>query len=485
MRGLALVRMPRSVTERMESLLVCRYPYAEWMTFIRFGWTVRDGKLLVTVSELVEPRPGDLDDSVGHVRIDEPYSLRAVLAAERDQLGLGVIHSHPEGCAPRPSEIDDDMDAYYANYFESFLGPRPYVSLIFSRDGSGRRAYSGRAWLGGKEYAVDKVVVVGDKIDAVWCSRSAAVPTHVARRTGRAADTYGREAMNRLWNSTVAVVGVGGTGSAAAHVLARSGIGRLVLVDDDRLDETNIERVHGSYAEDAPVNPLKVVLARDNAKRICPEMDVVPVVGNCLHLLAQDFLLQADLILSCTDTNHSRVGLAELAYRYGVPVIDVAVQLEGRAGIVGAEVIQFTRYAPGLPCPYCRNLVNAWRLQVELMSDGEKQRRCQEAAAAVARGEPGDAYWRGEPPQILTVGHLTSAAGSMAAAYALNMLAGTAMMPDAHFQIDILRDGFDFVSVNATPRGGCACAEVQCRADQAAARSVISAPSHWAPARLA
>ena len=52
----------------------------------------------------------------------------------------------------------------------------------------------------------------------------------------------GKEGLNILKNSTVAVLGVGGVGSFAAEALARSGVGRIVMVDKDDVDITNVNR---------------------------------------------------------------------------------------------------------------------------------------------------------------------------------------------------------------------------------------------------
>src|SRR5207245_11659288 len=131
-----------------------------------------------------------------------------------------------------------------------------------------------------------------------------------------------------------------------------------------------------------------------------------------------DLLLTTDLILGCTDSLHSRVALSELAYRYAVPVIDTAVQLDGANGAVTAEVMQFTRYYPGAPCIYCRGLVDGTALAFELMSQEQQEKRKQDADEAFRRGDNGEMYWRAEK-QLLTVGHLTSAAGAIAAASAV------------------------------------------------------------------
>jgi hypothetical protein len=194
-------------------------------------------------------------------------------------------------------------------------------------------------------------------------------------------------------------------------------------------------------------------------------------------------LVQADLVLGCTDTAHSRVGLSELAYRYLVPVIDVGVQLDGRAGRVECEVAQFVSYMPGGPCAFCCDLVNSWALAVELMSEEEREERRRQADVAVARGDRPDGYWR-ELPQLLTVGDFTTVAGALGANYAKGMLTGRFSMPAPFFQIDVLAPDFGFVGMKMDSKPSCACAELIGHADQGAHRQVITPPSHWTPARL-
>ena len=62
---------------------------------------------------------------------------------------VGVIHSHPEDCVPKPSTVDDDMDGYYSKYYADFAPDRPYVSLILSRIAK-RLVVSGRVFWGDK-----------------------------------------------------------------------------------------------------------------------------------------------------------------------------------------------------------------------------------------------------------------------------------------------------------------------------------------------
>lgn len=207
------------------------------------------------------------------------------------------------------------------------------------------------------------------------------------------------------------------------------------------------------------------------------------IVGNILQPLVRDYIATADLMLCCTDTNHSRAAAAELAYRYLVPSLDVGVLLEGQMGAVSHEVGQITVYAPGLPCAYCLDQINSWAATVELMPEEEKERRRQEAQAAVARGEQAAPYWR-DVPGLPTVGHFTSLAGAMAASYGIGWLTGTFMPPHNFIQFDILSQDFGFVGFDASPQVGCYCETLIGHADQAGAYAVVTAPGHWPEPRV-
>ena len=125
-----ILRVAAPEFDELQRLVFRRYPNLEWATFARFGWRDTGDALVITLASIDPPQHGDLDEEVGHVAFDEQYTLRIALAAEQHALAVGVIHSHPEDCVPKPSTVDDDMDGYYSKYYADFAPDRPYVSLI-------------------------------------------------------------------------------------------------------------------------------------------------------------------------------------------------------------------------------------------------------------------------------------------------------------------------------------------------------------------
>lgn len=472
-----ILRLADPELQRLKDLVFSRYPRLEWASFAWFGWRETAHGLVLTLAALEPPQPGDLDESVSHVAIDEQYSLRSALASEKTPLALGVIHSHPANSAPVASLIDDDMDRYYSGYFAGFAPDRPYLSLIFS-EVDGRFVVSGRVFWRSRWLAITMATADGERV-GTWVTglgpQADAVPRH---RTARLNSAFGDEAAISLRQSTVAIVGAGGTGSSAIEVLARAGLGRLLIVDPDHIDESNLERLHGSTESHARSATPKVVLARDHVRAIDPSCEVIALLGRLPQEVVLDWLLQADILLSCTDSQASRLAASDLAVRYLLPAIDCAVALEGKNGRITGQITQFVRFFPSDPCALCRRMTIPARVAQELMSDDEIARRRAAAAVAIADGGAQGGYWH-EAPQLNTVGYLTTAAGALAAGYAIGYLTHRFPTPFSRIQLNIQAPAFDVVDHDVEAVGDCSCRRVRGWSNQAAADAYVSPPTHW------
>ena len=478
-----LVRAAAPEIDRLWGTLFRRYPDAEWATFARFGWRETPEGLVLTLAALDPALPGELDEDAGYVVIREPYTLRVALEAERHTLAVGVIHSHPASYHTWPSVIDDDMDAYYAGYFEGFAPNRPYISLIFARKGEVFSG-TGRMYWKGRWHAVERFAFARSPVALGGYSYPSRLSDRARGRVARLVSAFGEEAAEQLARSTVAVIGAGGTGSPAIEVLARAGVGSLIVVDPDIFTDSNQERVHGSVPADADIGLPKAALARRHILQISPNCRVTAIQGSLPQSEVIDAVLAADVMLGCTDQEHSRLALSDVAVRYLVPALDCGVLPEGSEGRVTGQVIQFVRFLAADPCALCRGMIVQWRLAQELMSEEEKAQRRAAAREAEARGEPGNGYWR-DLPQLNTVGFVTTTAGAMIAGYAIGWLTGRFDPPFSRLQMNLVAPFLETAEINDTPRNFCACRRMRGTADQGQADMLITPPEHWpAPIRL-
>ncbi len=472
--GSVIVRISNPERDDLLRLMFSRYPKEEWATFVRFGWRDTGSTLVLTLAGIDAPQPGELDERVDHVAILEPYTLRIALDAETHPLAVGVVHSHPEGCPPVPSLIDDDMDTYFADYLAGFAPGRPYVSLIVSQVDD-QVVFGGRVFHDGHWYPIARFPSDCEPVHVHHQERPDSADLETVARLAAA---FGDDAARRLREATVGVVGAGGTGSVAIEVLARAGVGRLIIVDPDHLEPSNLERVHGSCADDGVARLSKSEIARRHVSAINRRCEVVAVKGALPQELAIDKLVEADVVLGCTDQQHSRLALSDLVVRYLVPAIDCGVALEGSEGVVRGQIMQLLRWLPADPCAICRGLINPRRVSQELMSEQERESRRLAAQAANPDGRPDSAYWE-DIPQLNTVGYLTTTAGALAAGYAVGWITGRFEPPFERLQMNLTAPEFEVIAWEEVANDGCACRRVRGWGDQGSAEAWVTPPDHW------
>jgi len=130
----------------------------------------------------------------------------------------------------------------------------------------------------------------------------------------------GREAMERLARSRVAVFGIGGVGGFAAEALARSGIGTLDLIDNDRVSLTNINRQ--IIATHRTIGMFKTAAARERLSDINPNMVINTFETLYMPETAQQFdFTQYDYIIDAIDTVTGKIELVMNAEKCKVPII--------------------------------------------------------------------------------------------------------------------------------------------------------------------
>ena len=131
---------------------------------------------------------------------------------------------------------------------------------------------------------------------------------------------FGKEAMEKLWRSRVAVFGIGGVGGYAVEALARSGIGALDLIDDDRVCLTNINRQ--IYATRKTVGKHKVDIAAERIAEINPAITVKTYKTFYTPKTTEQFdFKQYDYIIDAIDTVTGKIELVLQAQKSGVPII--------------------------------------------------------------------------------------------------------------------------------------------------------------------
>ena len=158
-----------------------------------------------------------------------------------------------------------------------------------------------------------------------------------------------KEGLERLRNATVMVLGVGGVGSHCIEALARSGVGTLILVDNDKVSLTNINRQSIAYL--STVGEYKTKLMKTRIEDINSEARVYTHETFVLpDNLSDIFDRKVDYIVDAIDTVTAKLALVEYAKEHEIPIISCM----GTGNKLHPELFEITDISKTSVCPLCK-----------------------------------------------------------------------------------------------------------------------------------
>lgn len=249
--------------------------------------------------------------------------------AEKQNMAILKIHSHPGGY-PKFSQVDDTSDF---EFFKSVFGWCDYDgvhgSAVMLPDGK----IFGRVFTPTlKEFPFDKVSVAGDVIH-IWNKSLKKVWDEFSLRTVQA---FGEGTYVKLKEMKVGVVGCSGTGSPTIEQLVRLGVGSIVIIDPDKVEKKNLNRILNTTMADAVSGRTKVETLFAAIEKIGLETKVISFAANLFDSKeALHELITCDVIFGCVDSVDGRHLVSQLTNFYLIPYFDVGVRLDadGKGGI--------------------------------------------------------------------------------------------------------------------------------------------------------
>ena len=162
-------------------------------------------------------------------------------------------------------------------------------------------------------------------------------------RLNRITLLLGKTAVNKLKQSTVMVVGCGAVGSFAIEALARSGVGHLILVDFDNVEESNINRQ--LFAMDSTMGQSKVEIARERIFDINPDIKVD--IFKMFFDTDTQINIKPDFVIDAIDTVQSKIALYKWCTVNRIPFVSSM----GAARKTDTTKIKFAKISKTSVCP--------------------------------------------------------------------------------------------------------------------------------------
>lgn len=320
---------------------------------VRDPWDHTPRRRLMLHSVKAIPPEDFVSASEVHVTWSTNSYVKLLKQANDEGLLPGIVHSHPKGPAAfSDQDLRNERDLLRLTQNRNG-DDAALVSTLLTRGGLVRaQLWTDSSWpaeitdvrIVGKHLAISPPQPEGGR-DTDFLARQASL--------------FGEELNARLRAMRVGIVGCGGTGSATAMLLARLGVGRLVLIDKDIVEVSNLGRLHGARRRDADAKRSKVeVLARHLTEF---GLGTHVVTRQCWvgDSLAVDALKSCDVIFGCTDDHDGRLLLNRLAHFYLIPVIDMGLVIDPGSdnGYIADLTGRVTVLVPGSPCLLCRRVV--------------------------------------------------------------------------------------------------------------------------------
>lgn len=280
------------------------------------------------------------------------------------------VHSHPFDSGRRTtfSAVDWANDRQKMPALASII-PEPFwhATMVVGQNALDAHFYDRASK---RIRPLTRITLVGEHIQhmSTTSGKSSKRSKHTDERYQRQELFLGSATQSALAQATVAIVGLGGLGSLVATQLAHLGIGHLILIDPDRVERSNLNRLLGAGTAD--IGRAKVELYAEFVERISENTRVTALPLSLLDRSNQsaiDFARGADVIAGCVDNDGARLILNQIAVRYLIPLVDggSGIHLDSASQVqaVGGQV---QRILPGTGCLECRGYINPQRVHFDL-----------------------------------------------------------------------------------------------------------------------
>lgn len=303
-----------------------------------------------------------------HLEIAPAFYNRVISECLADRLTPVIVHSHPFHGEAVYSSSDDYGESRLLETLSALLPNTRPASLVISYT-----SVTGREFVNAKFRRLSGISIIGTPVHTILFGDNER-PHAISERFDRQIRAFGEEGQRTLQRLNVAVVGLGGIGSLVAEQLARAGVGHILLIDFDQIEESNVSRVFGAISRN--VGQPKTEVIGKYLRKLGANISIINDSAIRQSVLLR--LRDRDAIFACVDNDQARAILNRFAHQYMIPLIDHGTRLDGRSGTVTAAAGRVSIVGPGFTCLRCSHHISSERIRAESMPREERLRFAQE-----------------------------------------------------------------------------------------------------------
>ena len=298
--------------------------------------------------------------SGAHVAFELKHFREIFRRCDEEALVFGFVHNHPGG-PPRFSDVDNTNEQTLVTALRNRNGEQiHFVALLWSQGIWKARVRGGVSPL--LSEPARHVIVIDTQVRIHLDEPCGADNQLFARQ----AAAFGQPFVNKIQSLRVAVVGAGGTGSPVVTLLARAGVGEIVVIDGDDLERSNLNRVRGARASDIGKRKAGILKTFVETLGLPVQIQAIDSLVD-VDPVAIDALASCDVVFGCTDDQVGREVLNSALYVYAQAYIDLGLGGQISEDSAGQPYLRyhFGRVSTILPesgeCLFCQGVLrDAW-----------------------------------------------------------------------------------------------------------------------------
>ncbi|WP_282160373.1 ThiF family adenylyltransferase [Ulvibacterium marinum] len=321
------------------------------------------------ISNVLVPSKGDRNLH-GNVSFNSAFFDKATAFALANNLGICFIHSHP-GPGWQSMSIDDILA-------EEMLAPRvkavtslPLVGMTLGNDST----WSARFWTkkAPKTYErnwCESVRIIGKGLKLYYCDQLLKKPVF-GEEFSRTISAWGNSKQSHLSRIKVGIVGLGSVGSIVAESLQRTGIQNITLIDFDRIEKKNLDRLLAAGRCD--IGKFKVDFQKERllATGVNPNLKILSVPYSISEQEGLSAALDCDVLFSCVDRPLPRFIMDCISFANFIPIIDGGIDANPKDDMSNIDQARWKAHTTG-PERICMQCLGQYKPEdVALEQSGE------------------------------------------------------------------------------------------------------------------
>lgn len=309
--------------------------------------------------------------SCAYIKVKKEFLVRILRRAEQEKLNFIEIHSHPFATGKvNFSGIDSAGQRESFPYVAKKIPEINHASLVMGKD-----SFDGHVWnkRSGSIEKINGIRIVGDSLQKIDLDeKESTLRNPDQERYSRQEIVLGEKGLSILSKAKIGIVGVGGIGWNLALQLAHLGVRDFILVDKDKIETSNLNRLIGAGTRD--VGRHKIIVLKELLKKINPKISALAINKRVGEEKSFEHLREADVLVGCVDNWGTRTLLNGFSVQYLIPYFDAGTEIRVENNKIVSIATHCLAIIPGhTPCFECLGVIDKVKAAQDLLPPKERK----------------------------------------------------------------------------------------------------------------